>query len=216
MFQRVSIIALCVLAHAALAGWLFMMHGSLREPETKRLLAITWVQPLALPPSPTEQLQPQARELSRRQPIVVPALPAAIPPPIPPAPVAHVFTEDQAWVMPEVDAPVRNGDARRAPSAYAEVIKAKVVANLVFPPDALYPAPKNFKGDPQLLKRRCVIPYEVVVDRSGKMISFKIERCGDDLLDAAAEAALRNAGTFPPPPNGDAEQYIIYGTANFR
>ena len=105
---------------------------------------------------------------------------------------------------------------RRVPSDYADKVKARVVANLVRPDGAMFKAQSGDKTDAKNLQRQCTIPYEITVDREGKVLSFKIESCGDKLLDAAAEAALQKSGPFPPPPNSGASTYVIYGSANFR
>ena len=105
---------------------------------------------------------------------------------------------------------------RRVPSDYADKVKARVVANLVRPDGAVYKAQPGEKSDARSVLRQCTIPYEITVDRQGKVLSFQIESCGDKLLDAAAEAALQKSGPFPPPPNSGAATYVIYGSANFR
>jgi protein TonB len=105
---------------------------------------------------------------------------------------------------------------RRVPSDYADKVKAKVVANLVRPDGAVYKAQAGEKADARSMLRQCTIPYEITVDREGKVLSFQIESCGDKLLDAAAEAALQKSGPFPPPPHAGAATYVIYGSANFR
>jgi len=127
-------------------------------------------------------------------------------------PQAHIKVETDEWVQPlAVDTGVQ---IRRAPADYAEKVKSRVIANVIYPVNAVHPAPKNFHGDPRLLLRQCTIPYEIVVDRQGMIISYQIDRCHDDLLDAAAEAAILKAQPFPPPPDG-AERYRIYATVNF-
>lgn len=101
------------------------------------------------------------------------------------------------------------------PSGYADTVKNKVIANLKRPAGSSYKPPPGYKGDPEDFKRRCYIPYEILVDAQGKMISFEIDPCGDAVLDDAAEQAIRLAGPFPPPPNQGASRYTIYGTAIF-
>jgi protein TonB len=132
------------------------------------------------------------------------------------APPAHSFTSNaDDWVIPSQTEGSGNG-ARRVPIDYADKVKAGITGNMYYPPDAVYVAPRGFRGDRRVLIRQCTIPYEIVIDRNGRMISHRIEPCDDNLLDAAAEAALLKAGPFPPPPDMGAEQYVIYGSANFR
>jgi len=172
------------------------------------------------PPEPKPPLEPMRKPTLRQAPpprapevrpapMAAPVLPPVVTAPAPAAP-RHVETDE--WVRPE--ATPSGPGARRAPSEYADAVKSRVVAKVVYPANALYPAPKGFKGDPRELMRQCTIPYEVVVDRQGQIVSYEIERCNDDLLDAAAEAAVLKAQPFPPPPEG-AEQYRIYGSINF-
>lgn len=132
------------------------------------------------------------------------------------APPEHSFTSnDDEWVIPMQAEGSGNG-ARRVPIDYADKVKAGITGNMYYPPEAVYAAPRGFRGDRRVLIRQCTIPYEIVIDRNGRMISHRIEPCDDNLLDAAAEAALLKAGPFPPPPDMGAEQYVIYGSANFR
>lgn len=155
--------------------------------------------PLRRPSPPVHQPQ-EARAIA----------PAAVAPP------AHTFTARQDdWVAA---APMEGSGIgpRHVPPAYADEVKSRIVAKLDYPPGAVFKAPQGFKGDPKILRRQCTIPYEITVDRNGRMISHRLEPCGDSLLDAAAEAALLKAGPFPPPPDLGAEQYVIYGSANFR
>lgn len=94
-------------------------------------------------------------------------------------------------------------------------MKNRVIANLKRPEGSVYKPPPGYKGDPNDFKRQCYIPYEITIDQTGKMLDFKIDRCGDEVLDAAAEDAVRRAGPFPPPPNQGGTRYTIYGTAIF-
>lgn len=91
----------------------------------------------------------------------------------------------------------------------------RVIARLERPEGSVYAPPPGYDGDPNDFKRQCYIPYEITVDANGAIVSYEINKCGDDLLDAAAERAILQAAPFPPPPNQGAQSYIIYGTAIF-
>ena len=108
-------------------------------------------------------------------------------------------------------APVRS---RPVPAGYADTVRAGHRPAQA-PGGGGVQAAAGLQGDPNDFKRQCYIPYEITVDASGRVLSYEIDRCGDELLDAAAEQAVRNAGPFPPPPNQGAERYVIYGTAIF-
>jgi protein TonB len=132
-------------------------------------------------------------------------------------PVHEISTRDDEWVAPRVNN--NKGfviGARRAPSDYAEKVTGQVISNMRYPTDAYYKVPRGFKGDMKDLQQQCMVSYEITVDRQGNMVSYKFDRCGNDKLDAAAEAALKGSGPFPPPPNQGAETYVIYGREIFR
>jgi TonB family protein len=134
--------------------------------------------------------------------------------------------DDGEWVQP--------GDgnagivARRAPPAYADAVRARVLSKVVYPTTAVYEAPRKFDGvksrydgavdpsqyDRRDLMRQCSVAYELVVDRQGRVVDYKIESCNDRQLDAAAEAAILAAQPYPPAPEG-AERYRIYASINF-
>ena len=127
----------------------------------------------------------------------------------------HAFGANNDWQAPPAppaDAPTR---ARMAPSGYSDTVKNRVIAQVRRPEGSVYAPPPGYKGDPNDFKRQCYIPYEITVDAQGRMLSYSIDRCGDELLDAEAERAIQQAGPFPPPPNQGASQYVIYGTTIF-
>jgi protein TonB len=102
-----------------------------------------------------------------------------------------------------------------APSGYAETVKSRVTQKLGRPAGSSYKPPPGYKGDPDDFKRQCRIPYEIVVDTQGKIVSYNIDRCVDAVLNQAAEQAIVQSAPYPPPPNEGASQYTIYGTAIF-
>ncbi len=168
-------------------------------------------------PIPRHAVPDKAPEMSRiNQPRVAPPeVPQITTPPQPVLPTHALTGNDDDWVIPSQIEGSGNG-ARRVSIDYADKVKASITGNMYYPPDAVIEAPRGFRGDRRVLIRQCTIPYEIVIDRNGRMISHSIEPCDDNLLDAAAEAALLKAGPFPPPPDMGAEQYVIYGSANFR
>lgn len=211
------------LVHALVVGlWLSQPGASVqRALQTVSVL----LPPLAAPPPPPPEEPPPAPPQNQPAPQPAPRpRPSPPPPPVatpaaparaPAGPPVHLRGGDDEWAQPaSPSAAVAPPSARRAPPDYAEQVKARVMAQVVYPRNAVMPRPRDFKGDPRDLLRECTIPYEVLVDRQGRIISFEIERCQDDLLDAAAEAAIRKAQPFAPPPAG-AEQYRIYGSINF-
>lgn len=219
---------LVVLAvHALLvAAWL-NHRGPQAVPQLRKVvMQLLPPEPTPAPPPPAEPPRPRPPQPPTRQPLQRPTPPtpavvrpdtptpakAITPTPAPPSPV-HQRQDSDEW-EPPAPATAGAGQARRAPPDYADKVKAQVIAKVIYPANALYPAPRGFKGDPRELLRQCTIPYEVVVDRQGLIVSYEIEACQDELLDAAAEAAILKAQPFAPPPDG-AEQYRIYGSINF-
>lgn len=226
---RLLLLGLSLLIHAALLAWLMGSRFSHPiqtelEPIAVEMVAATpepepepepVPEPVPEPPEPEPQPEP-APEVERK-----PAPPKPVPQPraalaLPSGPPVHSFGANQEWAAPP--APPSNAEpvrGRPVPAAYADTVKNRVTANLKRPEGAVYKPPPGYKGDPNDFKRQCYIPYEITVDGNGRVVSYQIDRCGDELLDAAAEQAVRNAGPFPPPPNPGADTYVIYGTAIF-
>lgn len=209
-------LALSFVAHVALVFWLAetTMSGALTPLPSQQVVAAELVR---LPPPPAPPVvEPQKavkQYVAKRAPVEPTPQPEKSADSVRPQ---HTFaSRNDDWGAPVAGGTSGKG-ARRVPSDYAEKVKSRVVAGLVRPADAVFKAPRGFKGDPRVLQRQCTIPYEITVDRQGNMISYRIEPCGDAALDAAAEAALQRSGPFPPPPGADAEEYVIYGSANFR
>ena len=216
-----------VLVHAV-AVMAFLHHRPATPTSLPLIQTVTLLlrvpPPAPAPPPPVEPPAPQPPRSPLPHPPqrpVAAATPTGSHSPIERAPVVtaaaqagpRMRSSDDDWIAPT--APQAADTARRAPPEYAEAVKSQVVAKVVYPPAAAFPKPKDFHGDPRLLMRQCTIPYEVLVDRDGKIVSYQIDACHDDLLDAAAADAIVKAQPFPPPPEG-AEQYRIYGSINFQ
>ncbi|PRB81598.1 TonB C-terminal domain-containing protein [Pseudomonas sp. MYb185] len=222
---RLLVVGVSVALHAALVVWLMSSHFSHPQVPLPEAVAVELVELPAVPePDPEPEPEPEPEPISEPEPEPVPK-----PQPVPPKPVqraapakpagppAYAFGDNQDWAPPPTPS-ASNPTATRGrpvPSAYADTVKNRVTANLRRPEGSVYKPPPGYKGDPNDFKRQCYIPYEITVDAAGHMLHYTIDRCGDELLDAAAEQAVRSAGPFPPPPNQGAEQYIIYGTAIF-
>lgn len=226
---RLLVISLSVLLHGALLVWLFSTRMGHSLPPQADAIAVDMV----ILPEPEPEPKPEAEPEPELEPELEPEPepePAPIPQPRPPerqpvaaqpakpasGPPVHTFGDNQEWAAPPAvqhsSAPVRS---RPVAAAYAETVKGKVTANLKRPEGAVYKPPPGYRGDPNDFKRQCYIPYEITVDSAGQVLGYEIDRCGDELLDAAAEQAVRSAGPFPPPPNQGADSYVIYGTAIF-
>jgi protein TonB len=159
------------------------------------------------PPAPIQIPLPEIAEAPKA--VDKPSKPAPAPAahPAPPAdgPPVHYFGGGNGSGTAVASGLGSGGDgiARRAPSDYADKVKARILANKVFPV-AL-----------QLKRLECVVTYSVTVDRSGHMISHHIDPCPYPELNELAEAAILKSGPFEPPENG-AETKIIYGSLPFH
>lgn len=91
-----------------------------------------------------------------------------------------------------------------APSDYADKVKSRIIAAMSYPAEAK----KNLQ--------ECFVSYTVSVDSNGNMLSYDIDKCGNDLLDQAVRNAILQAAPFPVPPNLGAERYAIQGSLVFR
>jgi protein TonB len=129
---------------------------------------------------------------------------AASPPAADTGPPVHFLTPGGAGTG-SVASGLGSGDggARHAPTDYADKVKARIVANKVFPMAA------------QLLRQECVITYSVTIDRTGRMIAHHIDPCLYPMVNEAAEAAILKAGPYDPPENG-AETRVVYGSLPFH
>lgn len=214
---RAAGIAVVLLLHVAIT----LLWNSLRDSIRPIRVNVVEVRLLpeprlpAPPPPKSEEVRRERKELPapiHLPPPVVKPEPEAPPEAIHSPPERSMQVDESVWERP-AEGPT-GPVVRRAPQAYAEAVKARVLARVIYPTDAVYEKPRDFHGDPNLLMRQCTVPYELVVNRQGRIVAYKIEPCDDNQLDAAAEAAILSAQPYPPPPDG-AEQYRIYASINF-
>lgn len=99
-------------------------------------------------------------------------------------------------------APARRG--MHVPSDYADAVKSRIVAARVYPDSAR----QQFQ--------ECFVSYTVTVNRQGALLSYDIDRCGNDLLNQAARTAIEQAAPFPVPPDQGGDRYDIHGSLVFR
>lgn len=213
--RRFGSLVVSLAAHTALLLWLLSANLA-GEPAHQEASPIA-VELVKLPPPPPPKEEPKEPEkikpLKHKQPTRTLRLPPVEAGP----PVHEISTNDDDWVAPRVNSNKSYSNVgRRVPPDYAEKVKGRVIANMEYPEDALYKIPRNYKGDLKALRQECMVSYEITVDRKGNMVSYKFDRCGNDKLDAVADAAIRKAAPFDPPPDTGAETYVIYGRQIFR
>ena len=226
---RLLVILVSLALHGALLVWLLSANRSQPLPEPPQPIAVQLVAAPVVVPEPEPEPEPLEPEpVAEPEPVPPPApkpkvVKRAAPPPAATTkstkaagPPVHASGGNSDWAAPPVAVPSQSASrARPVPSGYADTVKSRVVANLKRPEGAVYKPPPGYKGDLKDFKRKCFIAYEITLDSAGKMLSYEIDRCGDPLLDAAAEQAVLKAGPFPPPPNQGAARYTVYGTAIF-
>lgn len=208
-------LAFSIALHAALLLWLLSANLA-SEParlESKPPIAVELVK--LPPPRPPKE---EVKEVEKPKPLKAkPQTRRAVPlPPVEAGPPVHeISTNDDEWVAPRVNSNKGwSNVGRRAPADYAEKVKGQVIANMEYPEDAVYKQLRGQKGPPA--RQQCRVAYEITVDRKGNMVSYQLDPCGSDKLDAAARAALEKSGPFPPPPDTGAETYVIHGVQIFR
>lgn len=214
---RSTALIVSLLFHALLFAWLLSADIAGDEvilPPTPAIaIELVKAPPPPPPPPPPEvktDVKPEKKPLPRR---------AAVPVPKeePGPPVHEISTKDDEWVAPRVN---NNKSfvigARRAPSDYSDKIQDMVLARVEAPKDAYYKAPRNYKGDMEALRQECVVGYEVTIDRQGNIVSLRMDRCGNEKYDAAAEKAVRDAAPYLPPPELGADTYVIQRRIIFR
>jgi protein TonB len=212
-------VAVSLLLHALLIWgvirWEFAKAPKVPSPVTIEMLVIPPSPPQPPPkPEPVKEKevtlkqspQPQSRKSARATPDLT-NLPVPAPDPGP-SPPQHMM--GSAGISAGIGGGGGTGGRGRggkgavyAPSDYAEKVKARVNAMIVYPADS-----KHFL-------QQCWVQYTLTVDRNGQLLDYKIDNCGDDRLDAAAEAALIKGGPYPPPPDKGAASYEIFGAIVF-
>lgn len=213
--QRAGALALSIAVHAALLMWLLSANlaGEPTAAEKTPALPVELVKLPSPPPPPQEEV----KQVEKAKPAKQKAAARSVPlPPVEAGPPAHeISSNDDEWVAPRVNNNTGwSNVTRRAPPDYAEKVKSQVIAHMDYPTDAVYKAARGQKGPPP--RQQCRVAYEVTVDRNGNMLSYKIDPCGSDKLDAAARTALEKSAPFPPPPDTGAEKYVIRGVQIFR
>ncbi len=197
-----------ILIHVALGAALLLLKQPAIRPLVEHVL---YLAPPMPPPPPPEPVKPEIKTQEPAAPRVAEA-PKPVetphrPPPIikPPAsdgPPVH-YLGGGANVATSGLGSAGDGVARHAPSEYAEKVKARIMANKVFPMEA------------QLKGQECIVTYTVTVDRSGRMTAHHIDPCPYPLVNQAAEQAILKSGPYDPPEAG-AETRTIYGSLPFH
>jgi protein TonB len=143
------------------------------------------------PPGPVTRARPQAR---------------ARPAQVLPAPPSHFGTAGaQSGLGLDLTAPGGGGgNGNGSIGDYDDAVKQRIQAAKTYPPGIPYEW------------NECVVEYQVTVDRTGQLLTYKLYGCGDPFLDSAARAAILMAAPFPVPPDFGGSQYTIFGSLVFK
>jgi outer membrane biosynthesis protein TonB len=87
---------------------------------------------------------------------------------------------------------------------FDDAVKQRIEAAKTYPPGIPY------------MWNECVVEYQVTVDPSGNLLSYKLYGCDDPFLDSAARAAILMASPFPTPPNFGGSHYTVFGSLVFK
>jgi outer membrane biosynthesis protein TonB len=208
--------AAALLWHALIiAGLLQLAAPKPHGPEATKALLITLERPKPPPPKP-----PPPPKIEEKPP---PPPPQETPKPPPPPPAAlhrppnPIAPERHADPGPPVHFFAGSGSAPeglpngtgvtaytpRAPSDYGDKVGAKVTGG---------------RGEATGPKTNldCLINYQITVDRQGNLLSYKIEPCTSPLVNEVAEARIKAAAPYPPPPDTGAATYTIYRSQVFH
>ena len=218
--------AVTALAHGVVfaALWFYVHPETLPKPPPVLYLTLERLRPPPPLPEPEIKPPPPPVPLIAEPPEIVikpvekpkkpaPAPAPALAVPLPPAdtgPPVHYFGSGpgagSGAGTSTLGSNAGDGIGRLAPSDYDGRVKARIMANKVFPMAA------------QLKRQECVITYSVTIDRSRHMIAHHIDPCLYPMINEAAEAAIvkaGNAGDFDPPDNG-AETRVVHGSLPYH
>ncbi|HVJ56034.1 MAG TPA: hypothetical protein VM689_26475 [Aliidongia sp.] len=161
-------------------------------------------------PTPAPTIPPPPIAAPPQVIVPMPALPAFEPASVPPAerrpdsgPPVHFFTGTGSGPQSLPTTGV-TAYAPRAPSNYGDQVGARIGGGA----GGEASGPKT--------NQDCLINYQVTIDRHGNLLSYKIDPCTSALVNAVAEARIKAAAPYPPPPDTGAAQYTIYRSQIFH
>lgn len=195
--------------HVLLAwGVLRLVIESVPPP---RFISVVLVRPLPPPPPPKRAAAPK---------------PAA--PPVP-KPIAHAAPGPINRVKPKVHEQARSappighfgtsgaksglgmdltspsgGNGAGSIGDFDDAVKQRIEAAKTYPPGIPY------------MWNECVVEYQVTVNQTGQLLSYKLYGCDDPFLNSAARAAILMASPFPVPPDFGGSQYTVFGSLVFK
>lgn len=215
-FAAAAILA-SVLLHVLLA-WAVLRHVVDVAP-APRFIPVSLVPPPPLPPKPVVP-----KPVIVPQPVPKPAVhapPVLIKPqihtpphktakrrtvqqtrPAPPAP--HFGTTGAAPGLGLALGTPNGGSGHGSIGTFDDEVKQRIEAAKTYPP-----------GLPHTWNE-CVVEYQVTVDQTGQLLSYKLYGCDDPFLDSAARAAILMASPFPVPPDFGGTRYTVFGSLVFK
>ncbi|WP_156924387.1 TonB family protein [Derxia gummosa] len=172
------------------------------------------------PPKPVEKvktIEPPRAAPPRPAPVPVPA-PSAVPTPAPVTPsvaeAPHEPAPAPAPPAPPAPAPAPQAAARPGPPNSPDAIPTDY-ANQVFARINRI-ASGRYPKAAMLRRQEGRIGYRLTLAQDGTLLSYELDKCGIDALDAAAEEALKAAAPFPKLPDLGAASYRLAGAIVYR
>lgn len=219
-FASIAILA-SLLLHLLLA-WFVLQHVAEVTP-TPRFISVSLVRPQPVPP-PKPPAVPKTASAPRVPKPVVHAAPNPITharPQIraqqrstekrlttaqtrPGPPVMH-FGTTGATAGLGLDLGTPSGGSRHGSIGdFDDAVKQRIEAAKTYPPGIPY------------MWNECVVEYQVTVNQTGQLLSYRLYGCDDPFLDSAARAAILMASPFPVPPDFGGSQYTVFGSLVFK
>jgi protein TonB len=211
-------LSLCVVAglHALLIALLLAQSGMVERLVPRVFVSMRILQ-AARPPQPLPPLTPTLRMPDLPPPPVPDIVSAQSPPPASPRAVTRAAphppaishfgpANDDLGLDVDVAATTGGGGARSRGSLgeFQAAVKRAVLARRVQP---------TLAWD---RRNTCVVNYTVSVARDGSLAGLRIDPCAVPEINAAAEAAIRAAAPFPPPPDLGGARTDVHGTLVFH
>jgi outer membrane biosynthesis protein TonB len=180
-----------------------------------RFISVILVRP---PPPPRPKVAAVQKPGATSPPPVPKPIPHAAPGPVthakpnihvrqarPAPPVSHFGTSGaEAGLGMDLNGPSGGGGGYGSIGDFDDAVKQRIQAAKTYPPGIPY------------MWNECVVEYQVTVDRTGQLLSYKLYGCDDPFLDSAARAAILMASPFPVPPNFGGTQYTVFGSLVFK
>jgi outer membrane biosynthesis protein TonB len=200
-----------LLLHLLLA-WCVLRHVVDVTP-APRFISVVLVRPQPIPkpkPPVIKKVAPSAAPVPKPVAHAAPAPVIHVRPQVhahqarPAPPVGHFGTSGaESGLGLDLGSP-SGGNGQGSIGDFDDAVKQRIEAAKTYPPGIPY------------MWNECVVEYQVTVNQTGQLLSYKLYGCDDPFLDSAARAAILMASPFPVPPNFGGSQYTVFGSLVFK